>query len=178
MPAKPLWLLRVPAIITEVRALDAPVMDRAAFERLFGIRRRRAIDLMQGIGGFQCGRTHIVKREDVLVWLQQVQDGSEFESEHRRKQRVATQLDELHRHSGGRHIRIPVLAHAPSVPELPNGIALRPGEMSVSFTTTEDLLARLYAFAAAAAENFDAFTAMIEAVTIGQPEQPQSHPGM
>jgi hypothetical protein len=173
-----MWLLRVPDIISEVRALEVPVVDRAAFERLFGVRRRRAIDLMQEVGGFQCGRTHIVKPEDLLVWLEQVQAGSEFETEHRRKQRVATQLDELHRHSGGRHIRIPVVPHTASFPELPAGIALRPGEMSVSFTTTEDLLARLYAFAAAAAENFDAFAAIIEAVTIGRPEQPRSFPGI
>ena len=164
MPAKPLWLLRVPEIIAEVRSLEAPVVDRAAFERLFGVRRRRAINLMQSIGGFQCGRTHIVKREDVIAWLEQVQAGSAFDSEHRRKQRVAAQLDELHRHTAGAHIRIPVIP-GPSRPELPSGIALRPGEMAVSFTTVEELLACLYAFAAAAADDYDTFTAMIESAT-------------
>ena len=165
MPAKPVWLLRVPHIITEVRALDSPVVDRAGFERLFGVRRRRAIELMQSIGGFQCGRTHIAKREDVIAWLEQVQAGAAYDSENRRKQRVAAQLNELHRHTAGTHIRIPVMPR-PSGPELPGGIALRPGEMAVSFTTTE-LLARLYAFAAAAADDFETFTAMIEGATSG-----------
>jgi hypothetical protein len=166
MPAKPVWLLRVPHIITELRALDSPVVDRAAFERLFGVRRRRAIGLMQSIGGFQCGRTHIAKREDVIAWLEQVQAGAAYDSENRRKQRVAAQLDELHRHTAGTHIRIPVMPRSLR-PELPVGIALRPGEMAVSFTTTEELLARLYAFAAAAADDFETFTAMIEGATSG-----------
>ena len=79
MPAEPVWLLRVPHIVTEVRALDSPVVDRAAFERLFGVRRRRAIELMQSIG-VQCGRTHIVKCEDVIAWIEQMRTGSEFGS--------------------------------------------------------------------------------------------------
>ena len=57
MPAKPVWLLRVPEIIEEVRCLEAPVVDRAMLEPMFSVRRRQAIDLMQRVGGYQCGRT-------------------------------------------------------------------------------------------------------------------------
>ena len=41
MPAKAQWLLRVPEILEELRALDVPVVDRAVCERLFRLRRRR-----------------------------------------------------------------------------------------------------------------------------------------
>src|SRR3712207_6504596 len=110
MPAKPLWLLRVPDIMSEVSSLGAPVIDRAAVEKLFRVRRRRAIDLMKRIGGFECGRTHIVTRDDVLAWLKQVEAGEEFECETRRKQRVVAQVDELHRHAAGARVRISVIA--------------------------------------------------------------------
>lgn len=166
MPAKPVWLLRVPEIISEVRSLaGAAVIDRAAFERLFGVRRRRAIDLMQQVGGFQCGRTHILQREELLSWLERVQAGDGFKAEQRRKQKVAEQINELHRRRGAANIHIPVLPQIRT--ELPAGISLRPGEMAVSFTTTEDLLARLYAIATAAADDFDSFTAIIEGVPTG-----------
>src|SRR5215208_5157623 len=129
MPAKPTWLLRVPDIIEELRRLDAPVIDRAACERLFCIRRRRAIDLMQSIGGYQCGRTCLVNRDDLLHWLEQAQSDSRFRAEQQRKQRVTAQLDELHRHRAAARIRIPVPPESSRavVPELPGGITLRAG---------------------------------------------------
>ena len=46
MPLKKTWLLRLPAIREELSQLDLPLIDRASFERLFGVRRRRAVQLM------------------------------------------------------------------------------------------------------------------------------------
>src|ERR1035438_304812 len=55
MPAKAQWLLRVPEILAELSLLDLPVVDRAVCERLFRLRRRRAIDLIRCFGGGQTG---------------------------------------------------------------------------------------------------------------------------
>ena len=57
MPAKPVWLLRIPEIVQALQALPVPVVDRFMVERLFGVRRRRAITLMQEFGAYQSGRT-------------------------------------------------------------------------------------------------------------------------
>jgi hypothetical protein len=46
MPAKPAWLLKIPEIIRMLEAFDVPVVDRAIIERLFGLRRRQAIELL------------------------------------------------------------------------------------------------------------------------------------
>ena len=51
MPAKALWLLHIPEIIAMLETFDVPVVDRAIIERLFGLRRRRAIDLLHRFGG-------------------------------------------------------------------------------------------------------------------------------
>ena len=99
MPAKPAWLLRVPQIIEEVRSLQAPVVDRAMLERMLGVRRRRAIDLMRRVGGYQCGRTYLISREDILKWLERVQAEPGFQSEETRKRKLTGQLNELHRHT-------------------------------------------------------------------------------
>lgn len=55
MPAKPTWLLRIPDVIDELQSLTVPVVDRSMCERLFGVRRRRAITLMQMFGACQSG---------------------------------------------------------------------------------------------------------------------------
>jgi hypothetical protein len=164
MPAKPSWLLRVPEIIEEVRCLQAPVVDRATLERMFSVRRRRAIDLMQRVGGYQCGRTYIVNREDILEWLKRIQAEPSFQSEDTRKRNLTGQLNELHRHRAAARITIPALrdARLTRLPSLPEGITIEPGTLSVLFGTTEELLARLYAFAQLVADDFDAFCDMLE----------------
>ena len=46
MPAKPLWLLHLPEIVEQLEVFDVPVIDRAIVERVFGLQRRRAIQLL------------------------------------------------------------------------------------------------------------------------------------
>ena len=62
MAAKPRWLLEIPSILELLEASDAPVLDRAACERLFKVRRRRAIALMQNFGGYRAGNAVLIDR--------------------------------------------------------------------------------------------------------------------
>jgi hypothetical protein len=119
---------------------------------------------MQKVGGYQCGRTYIVKRQDLLDWLERVRDECGFHAEQRRKQKLTTQLDELHRHRAAARVKIAVIPgyERSNFPAMPNGITLRPGAMSVSFSNVEELLARLYIFSQAIAHDFETFSAMVE----------------
>ena len=67
MPAKPEWLLRLPEIRAELEHLDVAIVDRAGIERIFGVRRRRAIELMHQFGGYQTGRTFLLDRVRLLI---------------------------------------------------------------------------------------------------------------
>src|SRR6202050_5742643 len=89
MPAKAQWLLRVPEILEELAALDIPVLDRAAGERLSRLRRRRAIDLIRSFGGYQAGRTFLVDRPKLVEQLEQIRDSPDFKMEWRREERLA-----------------------------------------------------------------------------------------
>ena len=42
MPAKPVWLLKIPEIVAMLESFNVPVVDRASVERLFGLRRRNS----------------------------------------------------------------------------------------------------------------------------------------
>ena len=163
MPTKKTWLLRLPEIREELSAIQVPVVDRAIFERLFGVRRRRAIQLLHYFGGFQAGRTFLVDRLALLRQLEPLEESAEFAMEQQRRQRLVDFLERLRRSRAGARVIIPVeLAHNGTL--LPDGVLLDCGSLRVQFAGAPDLLSKLYAIAQAAAADFEAFRAAAENV--------------
>ena len=72
MPAKPRWHADLNNIRTSIAALPSPFLDRPAIEKLFGVKRRQANNLMRGLGGYRIGRAAVVGREDLLLKLDQM----------------------------------------------------------------------------------------------------------
>jgi hypothetical protein len=163
VPAKPRWLLHIPGIVAELRALEAPVVDRATFERLFGVRRRRAITLMQSFGGYVSGSAVLLDREALIARLTAMQADPEVDREVRRKQRLSARLDSLRRHRSAAQVLIRVPEDAPSrrLRDLPQGIALGPGRLTIDFEGAEQLLTKLYEFSQAIANDYDQFCAAL-----------------
>ena len=95
MPAKALWLLHVPEIIAMLETFDVPVVDRAIIERLFGLRRRRAIELLHRFGGYQAGRTFLIDRRLLIEHLRRLADGEELQRESRRRERLVQTVEQL-----------------------------------------------------------------------------------
>ena len=77
MPMKKTWLLRVTEIREELEGIRAPVIDCAMCERIFGVRRRRALHLMHSFGGWQSGQAFLVDRLVLLRQLEALQDSAE-----------------------------------------------------------------------------------------------------
>jgi hypothetical protein len=163
MPSQPTWILRIPKIIAQLELLGTPVVDRLTCERLFGVRRRQAINLMQYFEGFRCGSTILVDRRTLIDTLQQLADSSRYDNERCRKQQLANSLDDLHRCSRARQIVLPVPADVEyrTIYDLPKDIVLRPGELIVGFSTAEELFGKLYELARAAVDDFDRISAAV-----------------
>ena len=161
MPMKKTWLLRLPEIREQLIAMDVPVIDRAIFERLFGVRRRRAIQLLNDFGGFQAGRTFLVDRLALLRQLEPLEESTEFALEQQRRQRLIDFLERLRRSRAASAVIIPV-APAHNGTLLPDGVQLDCGTLRVEFVEVRDLLSKLYAIAQAAAGDFEAFRAAAE----------------
>ena len=51
MPAKPRWLLAVPDAVRQLERLDRDLLTRRDLERLFGVSRARAAQLMRDVRG-------------------------------------------------------------------------------------------------------------------------------
>ena len=164
MPAKAPWLLRIPVIIAMLETFDVPVVDRSVIEHLFGLRRRRAIELLHCFGGFQAGRTFLVERRGLIEQLQRLADGEEFQMEHRRKERLNEAIDQLRRHHAAARVKIPVplKGFSLNLAELPPAVALEPGHLHIEFSGTEDLLSKLYELSQVASHDFEGFRAAAE----------------
>ena len=166
MPAKPAWLLKIPKIVAMLESFDVPVVDRAIIERLFGLRRRRAIELLHRLGGFQSGKTFLVDRHVLIGSLRRLSEGEEFDWERRRKERLDGAIDRLRRYQTAARVRIPVPADVFSrkLADLPTGVAIAPGQLHIAFSGTEDLLTKLFEIAQAASNDYDRFCAAVEPV--------------
>jgi hypothetical protein len=159
LPTQPQWLLRLPEIIAEISAMDAPVIDRAVLERVFGVRRRRAVDMMGAFGGYQVGRTFVIDRPKLIAGLEQIRQSGAFTFERQRKEHLAEELDRARRCHAGAKVSIPIEKEdlERKAPDFAPGIELEVGRLTVAFGNAEDLLRKLYGLAQAATQDFEAF---------------------
>lgn len=146
LAAQPDWLLQLPTIRATISALGVPVLDRAMIEEVFGVRRRRAIELLHRFGGYQVGKTFLVDRPSLLRQLEALEAGGEFRQERARRHRLS---EDLERTEAALRARA-----AQAVIDLPNGAQLRPGELRIAFRDTEDLLRQLPELALAIQDDY------------------------
>jgi hypothetical protein len=163
MPAKPEWLLRLPDIRAELEHLDVPVVDRAGIERIFGLKRRRAIELMHQFGGYQAGRTFLLDRTRLLEALEAVESREDYSVEKRRRERLGDVVEASREHLIAMRVRIPVRAMAAraSLDRLAPGVLLMPGMLSIEFRHPIELLEKLYGLAQAISHDFERFEELL-----------------
>lgn len=147
MPAQLSFLERLPAILAEARApKPIPFFRRRDIEVLFGLKRRRAIYLMHLIGAVRVSSEIAVEQKDLVKWLERVAEAPETSREAARRDRVIGEIVSLKAETRARSVRI-TLPDPPPVAGLPDGVALEPGRLTVSFASGEQLLERLFGLA-------------------------------
>jgi hypothetical protein len=163
MPAQPLWLARLPAILIQVAAPDAPLWwDRAAVEKLFGLRRRRAIALLHQMGATYVGKNLAIERSALRRFLEQPRRQDAQQEEQARAARVATRLAQLRREQHARQVSIPLPAAARlAFAGLPAGIDLQRRQLTIAFETPRELLEKLVALAQALMNDYETFEAQL-----------------
>lgn len=146
MPAQPIWFQRLPSILAELRTLDVDYVDRLAVERIFGVRQRRARQLMAGLPCLQVGNAVAVRREALIERLETTTTSDRFQWEIGRRTRVAESLDMLRRYAAARRVQLPAPHNAVDCvfATLPVNIDLRPGELQIRFTDATDLATKLF----------------------------------
>ena len=69
MPAQPAWFHRLDEILSALRAMIYSHLDRAAVEKLFRVRQRRARQIMADLEGLRVGNAAAVSREALIARL-------------------------------------------------------------------------------------------------------------
>jgi hypothetical protein len=108
MPAKPVWLLRVCEIRAMLAEVTLPVIDRAIIERVFGLRRRQAIELLNRFGGYQAGRTLLIDRARLIAELDKILAGGDYQQEAARHEKLTAALTKFQRTRRAEEVRIPI----------------------------------------------------------------------
>lgn len=164
MPRKTEWTRKLTRALDELPRLHAPMIDRAAIERLFDVSPRQALRILKRLSPKRAGSSLTIERGELIQKLEALRNDEGVEFERRRQDRIAVEIDRLRRETASRRIAIPV---DPSVTErrlaeLPPGIALTPGQLTVRFTSAENLLALLVELAHAIGNDFARFEQIIE----------------
>jgi len=158
MPAKPRWHADLDRIRASAAALPSPFLDRRAVEKLFHLGPRQANNLMRSLGGYRIGPSAVVSRDDLLLKLDNLAGKRGYQAQATRKARVVEALDEIRSQARPRRIAAPPAR--PSGSALPEGARITaPGELTITFSSPEDLLGRVLGLAQSASGNFAAFAA-------------------
>ena len=151
-----MWFSRLPEIIEVLSALSTPVIDRSVVERLFHLRKRRAITLMHHFGGYYAGNSALLHRLDLIQRLRDLALSPSVLHESARKEKLAAQLIELEGSRAGAQIKIGVRHPNETWPaELPTGIHVAAGQLVVEYANPEALFKSLYDFGQTAANNYE-----------------------
>ena len=153
MPDKPSYLHRLTSILAEAKTpKPIPFLRRGDMEALFGLKRRQAINLMHAIGAVRVSHEIAVPQKDLVAWLEKKVVDPVRTREIRRQERVIGRIVELKAETAARAVKIVLPDGTPSI-DLPAGVSLHPGLLTISFDSEQQLLERLFLLARTFAAN-------------------------
>ncbi len=159
MPAKPRWLLAIPDAIRQLEGLDRDLLTRRDMERLFGVSRARAAQLMRTFGAEFAGYSRVLRRTDLLRQLRKYRTRAAFRGEEQRRARLVAELRTAR--LTGIRVAVPVEALEARLAGLPEGVVVEPGRIEVRFTGAREAVVCLFALAQALTNDYERFETLV-----------------
>lgn len=160
MPGKPVWYSKINEVVRELEALPRPFVDRATVEFLLGVGRRRAQQILAPCIVDHVGTNGLANREAFIAHLRRLAEGDDGYYERRRRRQVGAFLAEWQRERLERPqllVEAPVEVLTQQLENLPDGVRLEPGRITVTFDQAQEALEKLLALAMAIGNDFDRF---------------------
>jgi hypothetical protein len=167
VPAKPVWYSKINEVIRELHALPRPFVDRATLEFLLGVGRRRAQQILAPCITDRVGANGLADRDALITHLRHLADGDDGYYERQRRRNVAEILAQLQKDRLERPqllVEAPVQVLAQEFENLPAGVGLEPGRITVTFDEPRQALEKLLALAMAISNDFDHFERQVQPV--------------
>jgi hypothetical protein len=172
MSSKSSWYARLDQIVADLEALPSPWITRGTVEFLFGVGPRRAQQLMASCATEQVGTSIVADRELLIAHLRSIAHGETAHYETQRRRKFGRAIDQLRQS----WISAPkVLVEAPTTvvnqdfDDLPAGLELAPGRITLSFDHPSEALAKLLALAMAIGNDMDRFERLTSVSLAGSP---------
>jgi len=160
VPAKPVWYSKIDRIIRELETLPRPFVDRSTVEFLLGVGRRRAQQIMAPCITDHVGSNGLADRDLLITRLRSLAEGEDGYYEVRRRRKVADVLDRLRieRLQQPRLlVEAPVRVVSQEFANLPPGVRLEAGRITIEFQHPREALEKLLALAMAIGNDFAGF---------------------
>jgi hypothetical protein len=164
LPRKPAWYGKLDQIIADLNSLPGSRVDRSTLQFLLGVGPRRAQQIMADCATERVGTSSLADRDLLCRRLEQLAAGEAGFHEQRRRRRVAAALEQMQQ----AWITQPkVLVEAPVAivnqrfEDMPEGVTLEPGSITVRFENPQQALERLLALAMAIGSDMQRFEELI-----------------
>jgi hypothetical protein len=164
VPAKPLWYSKINDILRELEALPRPYVARATVEFLLGVGRRRAQQIMAPCITDRIGANGLADRDGLIARLRHLAEGDDGYYERQRRRKVAEVLARLQterREKPQLLVEGPVQIVTQELEDLPAGVRLAPGCITVRFDDPQQALEKLLALAMAISNDFSRFELLV-----------------
>ena len=160
MPAKPSWFSNIEKIIRDLQAVPRPFVDRATVEFLLGVGRRRAQQIMAPCITDRIGGNGLADRDALIAHLRRLAGGDDADYERQRRRKLAAAVaawrkERLERPQLLVEAAIQVLTQ--EFKDLPKGVRLEPGRITIAFDQPQQALEKLLALAMAISNDFEGF---------------------
>jgi hypothetical protein len=155
--ALPSWFGRIPVLIEQLHLTPADLLDRCAVEKLTGLQRTAAVDLMNAAGAHQIGKSLVITKGTLIARLRELQEHPSFSWKVDHRRRVSDELEEARATIRARAVKAPRPTAMRTFDELP-GVQLGGGELKIEYTDTQDLVGKLFAFAKAISREPERFS--------------------
>ncbi len=164
MPAQPAWIPRIEAVCRDLEQLPRPWLERADIEVMLGVRRRRAQQLLEACATGQVGSSSVTTPVALAEYLRRIASGTDAEHERNRRERVGRVLNDLRTKWTSQPrvvVEAPVRVASQKLRDLPEGVELAPGCITVRFASPGEALERLLALAMAIGNDLEEFQEVI-----------------
>jgi hypothetical protein len=155
MPARPSYFHRLNEALDVFRGLDLELIDRRTLQEVLAVSKTVAWRILRQSGATDGpGNTLVCRRVELIAALERLQQTSRFEYEIRRRQKFAEALA-LRRPR--LLVEAPVEVVAQEFANLPTGVRLAPGSITIGFAEPREALEKLLALAMAIGNDFQGF---------------------
>ena len=145
----------------ELRSLPDEWVERATLQNLLGVGPRRAQQILAPCAGRRIGANGLADREIVIAHLNRLATGESAYYERQRRRRLAQQFEVLQlERARAVMVEAPTAVINQQLEDLPEGVSITPGRITVDFATAQEALEKMLALAMAAGNDFLLFESM------------------